>query len=110
MLRLRVRKRTELEQCTVPNVLTIAGFVSRKRLGCLVISSNVGSMLRAASRCPSALDDRKCVKHSAISRIWERLAAETEADGILSRALAEIELGEPYEALPLALNLRSKAA
>ena len=47
---------------------------------------------------------------SDLAEMWERVAAETEADGILSRALAEITLGEPYEALPRALNLRSKAA
>jgi endo-1,4-beta-mannosidase len=47
---------------------------------------------------------------SDLAEMWNRLAAETEADGTLSRALSEMELGEAYEALPLALNLRSKAA
>jgi hypothetical protein len=47
---------------------------------------------------------------SDLAEMWDRLAAETEADGTLSRGLSEITLGEPYEALPLALNLRSKAA
>ena len=110
MLRLRVRKRTDLEQCNCAKRFNHRRFVLRKRLTCPVTRSNVGSMQRVASRCPGAHGDRTCVRHSAISRIWERLAAETEADGILSRALAEIELGEPYEALPLALNLRSKAS
>ena len=41
---------------------------------------------------------------------WSRLAAETESDLALFRALSEMELGEPYEALPFALNLHSKAA
>jgi hypothetical protein len=47
---------------------------------------------------------------SELAEIWNRLAAETEADDTLYRALAEIEFGEPYETLPRALNLRSWAA
>jgi hypothetical protein len=47
---------------------------------------------------------------SDLAEMWERVAAETEADGILSRALVGITLNEPYEALPRALNLRSEAA
>jgi hypothetical protein len=47
---------------------------------------------------------------SELAEIWSRLAAETEADDTLYRALAEIELGEPYETLPRALKLRSWAA
>jgi hypothetical protein len=43
-----------------------------------------------------------------LAEIWNRLAAETEADDTLYRALAEIELGEPYEALPRALKLGSR--
>jgi hypothetical protein len=47
---------------------------------------------------------------SELAEIWRRLAAESEADDTLYRALAEIELGEPYETLPRALKLRSWAA
>jgi hypothetical protein len=52
------------------------------------------------------------VRHAfrEIAETWNRLAAETEADEMLFRALAEIEAGEPYETLPRALNLRSRAA
>jgi hypothetical protein len=42
--------------------------------------------------------------------MWNRLAAEIESEEALFHAISEIELGERYEALPRALNLRSKAA
>jgi hypothetical protein len=41
---------------------------------------------------------------------WRRLAAETESDEALLRAIAEMDFGEPYEALPFALKLHSWAA
>jgi hypothetical protein len=37
---------------------------------------------------------------------WTRLAAETESDQNLLKAISEIELGEPYDVLPNALKLR----
>ena len=68
-------------------------------------------MQRVASPCPGALGDRKVRQaFSDLAEMWNRLAAQTESDGTLSRVLSEMELGEAYEALPLALNLRSKAA
>jgi hypothetical protein len=42
--------------------------------------------------------------------LWAQLAAETEFDQMLLSALSQLELGEPYEALPFALNLHSRAA
>jgi hypothetical protein len=45
-----------------------------------------------------------------MAELWTKLAAETESDQTLLSALSELELGEPYEALPLALNLHSRAA
>jgi hypothetical protein len=41
---------------------------------------------------------------------WKQLAAETEADDALLRVFSEMEFGEPYEALPLALGLLPRAA
>ena len=47
---------------------------------------------------------------SDLARTWRKLAAETESDEALFRAIYEMELGEPYEALPRALKLYSWAA
>ena len=41
----------------------------------------------------------------SIAQMWTGLAAETESDQALLRALSEIEFAEPYESLPLALHL-----
>jgi hypothetical protein len=45
-----------------------------------------------------------------LAQTWKRLAAETESDQALLRAISEMDLGEPYEDLPLALNLYAWAA
>jgi hypothetical protein len=45
-----------------------------------------------------------------LAETWTRLAAELESDQALLRAISELEFGEPYEVLPLALKLRSWAA
>jgi hypothetical protein len=45
----------------------------------------------------------------ALADTWTRLAAELESDQALLRAISEMEFSEPYEALPLALKLRSWA-
>jgi hypothetical protein len=44
---------------------------------------------------------------AAMAETWNKLAAETESDQALLRAISEMELGEPYETLPFILNLRS---
>jgi hypothetical protein len=44
---------------------------------------------------------------TALADTWTRLAAEHESDEALLRAISELEFSEPYEALPLALKLRS---
>jgi hypothetical protein len=44
---------------------------------------------------------------ATMAGLW---TAETEFDQTLLSTLSELELGEPYEALPLALNLHSRAA
>jgi hypothetical protein len=41
-----------------------------------------------------------------MAETWNRLAAETECDQTLFQAISEMELGEPYDALPNALRLR----
>ena len=41
-----------------------------------------------------------------MAEVWNRLAAETECDQTLVQAISEMELGEPYDALPNALRLR----
>ena len=45
-----------------------------------------------------------------LAETWKRLAAETESDEALLRAIREMDLGERYEDLPFALNLHSWAA
>ena len=45
-----------------------------------------------------------------LAATWRKLAAETESDEALFRAICEMDLIEPYEALPRALKLRSWAA
>ena len=47
---------------------------------------------------------------AALAVTWTKLAAELESDQALLRALSEFEFSEPYEALPVALGLRSWAA
>ena len=47
---------------------------------------------------------------AAMAVTWEQLAAETEADDALLRAVSEMEFGEPFETLPLALGLLPRAA
>ena len=44
---------------------------------------------------------------TALAETWTRLAAELESDQALLRTISELEFSEPYEALPLALKLRS---
>jgi hypothetical protein len=44
---------------------------------------------------------------TALADTWTRLAAEHESDEALLRAISELQFSEPYEALPLALKLRS---
>ena len=45
-----------------------------------------------------------------LAATWRKLAAETESDEALFRAICEMDLVEPYEALPHALKLRSWSA
>lgn len=45
-----------------------------------------------------------------LAETWTRLAAELESDQALLHTISELEFNEPYEALPLALKLRSWAA
>ena len=44
---------------------------------------------------------------TALADTWTRLAAEHESDEALLRTISELQFSEPYEALPLALKLRS---
>jgi len=44
---------------------------------------------------------------TALAVTWTRLAAEHESDEALLRTISGLEFSEPYEALPLALKLRS---
>ena len=45
-----------------------------------------------------------------LAQTWKKLAAEIEADQALLRTLAELDFGEPCQALPFALRLYSTAA
>ncbi len=46
---------------------------------------------------------------SELAETWRKLAAESESDEVLFAVLAEMDLGEPYEALPRAFKLRLRA-
>jgi hypothetical protein len=43
---------------------------------------------------------------TALAETWTKLAAELESDQVLLSAIAELEFGEAYDALPRALRLR----
>jgi hypothetical protein len=47
---------------------------------------------------------------AAMAVTWKQLAAETETDDALLQVLSEMEFGEAFEALPVALGLLSWAA
>jgi hypothetical protein len=44
---------------------------------------------------------------ATLAETWTRLAAEFESDQALLNALCELEFGEPYHALPVALKLHA---
>ena len=46
----------------------------------------------------------------ALAETWKQLAAELDADEALLQTIADLELNEPYNAVPTALNLHSWAA
>jgi hypothetical protein len=46
----------------------------------------------------------------AMALTWKQLAAETEADDALLRVISEMQFGEPFEVLPMALGLLPRAA
>ena len=64
---------------------------------------------RNAARCLAlaqrARNPAMRANFAAMADTWTKLAAETESDQSLLAALAELELGEPYYAVPLALSL-----
>jgi hypothetical protein len=69
--------------------------------------SNAARCLRLAKRARTPEGRQNFV---AMAKTWTKLAAELEADQALLRALSELEVGEPYAAMPLALNLQPLAA
>jgi len=46
-------------------------------------------------------------RFTQLAETWKRLAAESESDQALLSALSEMDWGEPYDSLLLALNLRA---
>ena len=44
---------------------------------------------------------------AALAKMWTKLAAEFEADQPLLNTLSELELDQPFYAVPEALNLRA---
>ena len=58
---------------------------------------NAGSCMALARRAgtPEARE-----AYSEMAQTWKRLAAETESDEALFRAISEMDFGEPSEALP----------
>jgi hypothetical protein len=47
---------------------------------------------------------------AALAEIWKKLAAEADSDEVLLRTLSELDFSEPHEAIPQALNSRTRAA
>ena len=43
---------------------------------------------------------------AALAKMWTKLAAELESEQALLNTLSEINLDEPFDAVPEALNLR----
>jgi hypothetical protein len=64
------------------------------------------------AKTAATLESRRAL--NALAETWKGLAAELESDQALLQAVSELELSsqpsEPYEALPVALGLRSWAA
>jgi hypothetical protein len=44
---------------------------------------------------------------AALAETWTKLATELESDQLLLNALSELNLDEPFYAVPAALNLRA---
>jgi hypothetical protein len=68
---------------------------------------NAARCLRLADRAsrPQAREN-----FTAMAETWTSLAAQLECDQTLLSTLAELDFSEPYEAMPLALKLRSWSA
>ena len=64
-----------------------------------------------AARClklsQRAKDPTRRQDLAAMAGMWEKLAAELESEQALVNALSELEFGEPFYAVPEALNLRA---
>ena len=69
--------------------------------------SNAARYLRLAERAKTPAMRQQ---FAALGEIWKKLAAETESDEVLLRTLSELDFSEPHEAIPQALNSRSRAA
>jgi hypothetical protein len=68
---------------------------------------NAERCLRLAER---AREPQACETFSTLAQMWTGLAAQLECDQALLGALTELDFSEPYDALPLALQLRPWAA
>ena len=64
-----------------------------------------------AARClklsERAKDPARRQNLAALAETWTKLAAELESDQALLNALSEINVDEPFNAVPEALNLRA---
>jgi hypothetical protein len=54
-----------------------------------------------------AKDPARLQRLASLAQTWTKLAAELEADQALLSALSEINVDEPFYAVPEALNLRA---
>jgi hypothetical protein len=63
-----------------------------------------GALLAAREESAQAGDASEL---AALAETWTKLAAQLESDEALLRALPELEVGEPYDALTLTLKLRT---
>jgi hypothetical protein len=54
-----------------------------------------------------AKDPARRQRLASLAQTWTKLAAELESDQALLNALSEIDVDEPFYAVPEALNLRA---
>ena len=67
------------------------------------------SLIRGALLEPiqTGQDPARRQRLASLAQTWTKLAAELESDQALLNALSEINIDEPFYALPEALNLRA---
>jgi hypothetical protein len=68
------------------------------------VSLKRGACLKLSQR---AKDPTRRQDLASMAETWEKLAAELDSEQALLNALSELEFGEPFYAVPEALNLQA---